>query len=119
MSFDAAGPALFDTLVISDPDAPRALADLAEESVPHVLITTGDGLRHKLTPDRAEAACGAEYHAGFDQFVPPSLDGDLCTECFTQHELDRAARARSKRAQDASDLPPLRLVDARNPKRTR
>lgn len=95
--------AIADTYVIDDPDAGPTAQQLSEEVVPHIIIiakvaangeVSGDGARHKLTPDRSTASCGMQYHAGFDYLVPESLEGDLCQNgCFPPFELEKAAKA--------------------------
>lgn len=105
-----------ETHVIDDPDAsPTARArELAEEVVPHVIITTGDGCRHKLTPDRTSASCGDEYHAGFDTLVPESLEGELCKKgCFPPFELAKAEAMKAKARAEIENRPtPSQWLDA-------
>lgn len=94
------------TVAIFDLDSPPSSSSLAEETVPHIIIlakvgqkgvVNGDGARHKLTPDRSEASCGMQYHAGIDYFVPEALAGDLCQRgCFTAHEREKAEKIAQK-----------------------
>lgn len=95
-----------ETVVIEDPDAPRSVQQqLAEEVVPHVIIATDDGRRHKLTPDRTAASCGTEYHAGFDVLVPEGLTGKLCEKgCFPPFELEKAAAIAARERHDIETM---------------
>lgn len=82
-----------DTIVIADPDSPRALDE--EESMRHVIVL---GLWHRRTPDLNCTACGIPYHSEFALTRPAELRHAhlMCGDCFTGHELRRAREADAK-----------------------
>lgn len=85
-----------DTYVIdvdSFDDAPSMPRVPTEELTMHVNVL---GRWHRRTPDLAATACGILYHS---QFCPPrreELVGDLCGECFTEFERNRADENNAK-----------------------
>ncbi len=115
-----------ETIVVDVPEVPPFPTQeaLAEEEVPHIIIlakvqrdgsVSGDGCRHKLTPDRSEASCDMQFHAGVDYLVPEALTGNLCQRgCFTKHELAKAAKAEAARFSSNGESAPLRaFIDER------
>ncbi len=59
-----------------------------------------EGGWHRRTPDLAMTACGEhKIHSAFCPVRVESYEGDICTVCFTPHEL--AINAAIKRAERA------------------
>ena len=73
-----------------------------DEVVVHVRLLNHDGDRrwHRRLPDLSETSCELEIHSEFSLLRRETLDGDLCSTCFTPRELAIAEARRV--AEDAA-----------------
>lgn len=63
------------------------------------------GQWHRRLPDLSATACGVPFNSQFTAPRREELTGELCGECFTEHELELAAAAREKADNAAASFP--------------
>jgi hypothetical protein len=90
--------AQFDTVVVDDPDEqPRP--SLGRVPTEELTVQIYAMCWHRRTPDALTTACGIPTNHAYMPTRREELSGDLCPDCFTAYERDRAELENKKRRQ--------------------